>query len=102
MGTWELCKLLKKGCEIIVGTPGRVIDVVRKKGTNLHRVTFIVLDEADRMLSMGFEKQVESILGNVRGDRQTLLLSATFGKRVERVARGWLNDPVRLVLFVLV
>lgn len=44
-GTWELCKELKRGCEIVVGTPGRVIDVVRKKGTNLERVTFVVLDE---------------------------------------------------------
>jgi ATP-dependent RNA helicase DDX42 len=123
-GTWELCKELKRGCEIVVGTPGRVIDVVRKKGTNLERVTFVVLDEvrvvrcllvvvfhrcrnaqpellvgllpqADRMLDMGFEKQVSSILENIRPDRQTLLLSATFGKRVERVARGWLKNPVR-------
>lgn len=94
-GTWELCKELKRGCEIVVGTPGRVIDIVRKKGTNLERVTFVVLDEADRMLDMGFEKQVSSILENIRPDRQTMLLSATFGKKVERVARGWLKDPVR-------
>eukprot|EP00804_Cyclotella_cryptica_P008392 CCRYP_003913-RA/>CCRYP_003913-RA protein AED:0.14 eAED:0.14 QI:626/1/0.75/1/1/1/4/0/674 len=97
-GTWELCKELKRGCEIVVGTPGRVIDVVRKKGTNLERVTFVVLDEADRMLDMGFEKQVSSILENIRPDRQTLLLSATFGKRVERVARGWLKNPVRIAI----
>ena len=94
-GTWELTKELKKGCEIVVSTPGRMIDLVKKKGTNLRRVTFVVLDEADRMLDMGFEKQVSSILGNIRPDRQALLLSATFGKRVEKVARGWLKDPVR-------
>ena len=94
-GTWELTKELKKGCEIVVSTPGRLIDLVKKKGTNLKRVTFIVLDEGDRMLTMGFEKQVTSILGNIRPDRQTLMLSATFGKRVEMVARGWLNNPVR-------
>jgi len=94
-GTWELTKELKKGCEIVVSSPGRLIDMVKKKGTNLRRVTFLVLDEADRMLDMGFEKQVNSILENVRPDRQTLLLSATFGKRVERVARGWLRRPVR-------
>ncbi len=94
-GTWELTKELKKGCEIVVSTPGRLIDLVKKKATNLKRVTFVVLDEADRMLDMGFENQVSSILGNIRPDRQTLLLSATFGKRVEKVARGWLNDPVR-------
>jgi len=94
-GTWELIKELKKGCEVLVGTPGRVIDVVRKKGTNLGRITFVVLDEADRMLDMGFEKQVSSILENIRPDRQTLLLSATFAKRVEKVARSWVRDPVR-------
>lgn len=94
-GTWELTKELKKGCEIVVSTPGRLIDLVKKKGTNLKRVTFVVLDEADRMLDMGFESQVSSILGNIRPDRQTLLLSATFGKRVEKVARGWLSSPVR-------
>jgi ATP-dependent RNA helicase DDX42 len=94
-GTWELTKELKKGCEIVVSTPGRLIDLVKKKGTNLMRVTFVVVDEADRMLAMGFENQVSSILGNIRPDRQTLLLSATFGKRVEKVARGWLKDPVR-------
>jgi hypothetical protein len=94
-GTWELTKELKKGCEIIVSTPGRLIDMVKKKGTNLQRVTFVVLDEADRMLDLGFEKQVSSILENVRPQRQTLLLSATFGKRVERVARSWLKNPVR-------
>ncbi|KAL9178639.1 hypothetical protein ACHAXT_001977 [Thalassiosira profunda] len=97
-GTWELTKELKRGCEIVVSSPGRLIDMVKKKGTNLKRVTFLVLDEADRMLDMGFEKQVASILENVRPDRQTLLLSATFGKRVERVARGWLRDPVRIAI----
>ena len=47
-GTWELTKELKKGCEIVVSSPGRLIDMVKKKGTNLKRVTFLVLDEADR------------------------------------------------------
>ena len=50
-GTWELTKELKKGCEIVVSSPGRLIDMVKKKGTNLKRVTFLVLDEADRMES---------------------------------------------------
>lgn len=94
-GTWELTKVLKLGCEIVVGSPGRLIDIVKKKGTNLRRVTFVVLDEADKMLDMGFEKQVTSILEHIRPDRQTLLLSATFGKRVEKVARSWLRNPVR-------
>jgi len=94
-GTWELTKDLRKGCEIVVSSPGRLIDMIKKKGTNLKRVTFLVLDEADRMLDMGFEKQIGSLLEGVRPDRQTLMLSATFGKRVEKVARSWLKDPVR-------
>jgi len=94
-GTWELTKDLRKGCEIVVSSPGRLIDMIKKKGTNLGRVTFLVLDEADRMLDMGFEKQIGSLLEGVRPDRQTLMLSATFGKRVEKVARSWLRDPVR-------
>lgn len=95
-GTYELSKDLRKGCEVIVSTPGRLIDLVRADATNLRRVTMIILDEADRMLDMGFEKQVTSIMENVRpDDRQTMMFSATFGRRVERVAREWLVDPVR-------
>ena len=58
-------------------------------------VTFVVLDEADKMLDMGFEKQVGSIVENVRRDRQMLRTSATMGRRVERSAGRWLVDPVR-------
>lgn len=95
MGTYEMTKELKKGCEVVVSTPGRFIDMVTKKATNCRRVTMVVLDEADKMLDMGFEAQVKSILDHVRPDRQTLMFSATFGKRVERVAKGWLKNPVR-------
>jgi len=55
MGKWEMTKELKKGCELIVSTPGRLIDMVKSKATNLRRVTMVILDEADRMLEMGFE-----------------------------------------------
>lgn len=55
---WEQSKALSEGAEIVVGTPGRMIDMIEKKGTNLQRVTFLVLDEADRMFDMGFEPQV--------------------------------------------
>jgi len=95
MGTYEMSKELKKGCEVLVVTPGRLIEMVKKKVTNLHRVTLVILDEADKMLEMGFETQVSSILNNTRSDRQSWMYSATLGKRVERVAKGWLRDPVR-------
>ncbi|CAF3561377.1 unnamed protein product [Rotaria sp. Silwood1] len=87
----------KEGCEILVCTPGRLIDLVKKKGTNLQRVTYLVFDEADRMFDMGFEPQVRSIADHVRPDRQCLLFSATFKKKVEKLARDILTDPVRIV-----
>ncbi|CAH0585445.1 unnamed protein product [Chrysodeixis includens] len=94
---WEQCKALEGGgAEIIVGTPGRVIDLVKCKATNLNRVTYLVLDEADRMFDMGFEPQVRSICSHVRPERQALLFSATFPRRVERLARDALHDPVRV------
>ena len=84
------------GVEIIVATPGRLIDLIKMKATNLRRVSYLVLDEADRMFDLGFEPQVRSICNNVRPDRQTLLFSATFQKRVEKLARDVLTDPVRI------
>mmetsp|Transcript_11890 Transcript_11890/g.22262 ORF Transcript_11890/g.22262 Transcript_11890/m.22262 type:complete len:690 (-) Transcript_11890:8114-10183(-) len=97
-GTYEMSRELKRGCELIVSTPGRFIDMVKRKATNCKRVTFVVLDEADKMLDMGFETQCASILTNVRPDRQTVMFSATFGKKVERAARGWLRNPVRIAV----
>ncbi|XP_075238002.1 ATP-dependent RNA helicase DDX42 [Lycorma delicatula] len=94
---WEQSKALEGGAEIVVATPGRMIDLVKMKATNLTRVTFLVLDEADRMFDMGFEPQVRSICNHVRTDRQALLFSATFKKRVEKLARDVLTDPIRVV-----
>ncbi|XP_059477026.1 ATP-dependent RNA helicase DDX42 [Neocloeon triangulifer] len=94
---WEQSQALEGGAEIIVATPGRMIDMVKMKATNLQRVTYLVLDEADRMFDMGFEPQVRSICNHVRPDRQTQLYSATFKKRVEKLARDILTDPVRIV-----
>ncbi|KAI8917781.1 P-loop containing nucleoside triphosphate hydrolase protein [Powellomyces hirtus] len=84
------------GVEILVATPGRLIDLVKMKATNLHRVSYLVLDEADRMFDLGFEPQVRSICNSVRPDRQTLLFSATFKKHIERLASDILTDPVRI------
>ena len=86
----EQFKELRKGfVEIIVATPGRLIDLIKMKATNTRRISYVVLDEADRMFDLGFEPQVRSILSNVRPDRQTLLFSATFAKRVEKLASGF-------------
>uniref|UniRef100_A0A671YC10 ATP-dependent RNA helicase DDX42 n=1 Tax=Sparus aurata TaxID=8175 RepID=A0A671YC10_SPAAU len=94
---WEQAKALQEGAEIVVCTPGRLIDHVKKKATSLQRVSYLVFDEADRMFDMGFEYQVRSIASHVRPDRQTLLFSATFRKKIERLARDILVDPIRVV-----
>uniref|UniRef100_A0A8C5AQE5 RNA helicase n=1 Tax=Gadus morhua TaxID=8049 RepID=A0A8C5AQE5_GADMO len=94
---WEQAKALQEGAEIVVCTPGRLIDHVKKKATSLQRVSYLVFDEADRMFDMGFEYQVRSVASHVRPDRQTLLFSATFRKKIERLARDILTDPIRVV-----
>lgn len=94
-GKYLLRQELKKagGVHLVVATPGRLLDVVSdRKGLSLHRVTMVVLDEADKMLQMGFETQVRLVLQQIRPDRQTLLLSATMGKRMEAVASEWLSS----------
>ena len=83
----------------ILPPPGRLIELIRQKGgLGMTRVTYVVLDEADRMFSLGFEPQVRSILAQVRPDRQTLLFSATFKPALEKLARDVLTEPVRLTI----
>ncbi|KAL8993897.1 MAG: hypothetical protein Q9169_006004 [Polycauliona sp. 2 TL-2023] len=92
---------LKRGAEIIVCTPGRMIDLLAANSgrvTNLRRVTYLVLDEADRMFDMGFEPQVMKIMANIRPDRQTVLFSATFPRQMESLARKVLVKPVEIVV----
>uniref|UniRef100_A0A251INW9 RNA helicase n=1 Tax=Manihot esculenta TaxID=3983 RepID=A0A251INW9_MANES len=90
---------LKRGTEIVVCTPGRMIDILCTSGgkiTNLRRVTYLVMDEADRMFDMGFEPQITRIVQNIRPGRQTVLFSATFPRQVEILARKVLNKPVEI------
>ena len=90
---------LKRGCEIVACTPGRMIDVLTTGAgriTNLRRVTYMVLDEADRMFDMGFEPQITRIMNNLRPDRQTVMFSATFPRAMEALARSALSDPVEI------
>ena len=99
VGKFEQFKQLKAGSELVVGTPGRLIELIGMKGgLSMGRVTFVVLDEADRMFSLGFEAQVRAILKQVRPDRQTLLFSATFQAALERLARDFLAEPVRVAI----
>ncbi|MED6218174.1 Envelope glycoprotein gp160, variant 2 [Stylosanthes scabra] len=89
---------LQRGVEIVIATPGRLIDMLEAQITNLQRVTYLVLDEADRMLDMGFEPQIRKIVGQIRPDRQTLYWSATWPKEVEALARQFLRNPYKVVI----
>eukprot|EP00916_Digyalum_oweni_P005138 GHVL01009090.1.p1 GENE.GHVL01009090.1~~GHVL01009090.1.p1 ORF type:complete len:423 (+),score=66.06 GHVL01009090.1:46-1314(+) len=88
---------LSNGVEICIATPGRLIDFLGSSRTNLRRVTYLCLDEADRMLDMGFEPQIRKIVNQIRPDRQTLMWSATWPKEVQSLARDLCKeDPVHI------
>lgn len=87
---------LERGVEICIATPGRLIDFLEKGTTNLVRCTYLVLDEADRMLDMGFEPQIRKIIEQIRPDRQTLMWSATWPKEVRKLASDFLKDFVQI------
>ncbi|XP_020320576.1 probable ATP-dependent RNA helicase DDX46 [Oncorhynchus nerka] len=98
-GISEQIAELKRGAEIIVCTPGRMIDMLGANSgrvTNLRRATYVVVDEADRMFDMGFEPQVMRIMDNVRPDRQTVMFSATFPRAMEALARRILSKPIEV------
>ena len=87
---------LKKGARIIVGTPGRINDHIERKSLNLSRVNYLVLDETDRMLDMGFTPQIEIILKFIPKDHQTLLFSATLPENILKISQKYLNNPERV------
>lgn len=87
---------LARGVEICIATPGRLLDMLEMGKTNLRRVTYLVLDEADRMLDMGFEPQIRKIVDQIRPDRQTLMWSATWPKSVQGLVRDYLNEYIQV------
>lgn len=87
---------LARGVEVCIATPGRLIDMLESGKTNLKRVTYLVLDEADRMLEMGFEAQIRKIIGQIRPDRQTCMWSATWPKEVRQLASDYQNDFIQV------
>merc|ERR1712010_102750 len=90
---------LRGGVEVVICTPGRMIDMLESNTTNLRRVTYLVMDEADRMLDMGFEPQIRKVVSQIRPDRQTLMWSATWPKEIQRLARDFCReDPVKLTI----
>ena len=96
---------LEQGCNILVATPGRLMDVLEKGKISLEKVKYFVLDEADRMLSMGFEENVRTILqkGSIqqKGERVTLMFSATFPKEIQQLAQDFLSDYLFLAVGVV-
>lgn len=89
-------RALEHGVQVVIGTPGRVIDHIRRGTLHLDQVRLVVLDEADEMLDMGFIEDIEFILQQVTGPRQTLLFSATVPDPIARLAKRYLNDPVHI------
>ncbi|VVC37287.1 RNA helicase, DEAD-box type, Q motif,Helicase, C-terminal,ATP-dependent RNA helicase DEAD-box, conserved [Cinara cedri] len=87
---------LMNGVEIVIATPGRLLDFLESRATNLQRCTYLVLDEADRMLDMGFEPQIRKIIQQIRPDRQVLMWSATWPKEVQKLANDFLSDYIQL------
>jgi ATP-dependent RNA helicase RhlE len=87
---------LDQGCDILIATPGRLIDHMYCKNINLHKTEYLVLDEADRMLDMGFMPDIKRILQRCNDDRQTLFFSATFDKRIKTIAYRMLEEPVEV------
>ena len=92
----EQIRKLKKGVHIIVGTPGRTVDLINRKQLKLDNIKWLVLDEADEMLNMGFKDELDKILAVTPKEKQTLLFSATFPQEVESIARKYLNNPVEI------
>lgn len=87
-------RALKKGVDIVVATPGRLLDHVERKHVDLSAVEILVLDEADRLLDMGFMPQVRRIVSGLSSERQTLMFSATIDEQVERIAAQYLREPI--------
>ena len=91
-------RALKKGVQVIVATPGRLVDLMERKVAKLGTVENVVLDEADEMLNMGFSESIDTILAGVPAERNTLLFSATMSKEIERISKNYLHDAKEIVV----
>lgn len=89
---------LKRGVQIVVATPGRLIDLIERKAINLEQIEYVVLDEADEMLNMGFQEDIEFILKNTPKREATWLFSATMPPEIRRVSKRYMNEPVEVTV----
>ena len=84
---------LRKGVHIVVATPGRLIDLMNRNTVKLDKVKYVIMDEADEMLNMGFTESINAILAQVPETRNTLLFSATMPKEIARISKNYMNNP---------
>lgn len=89
---------LQEGVEIIIATPGRLNDFVHRGLVDLSDVSYLILDEADRMLDLGFEPQIRLSLLKIRPNRQTIMTSATWPSGVKRLAKSYTNNPIQIMV----
>ncbi|MCF8233692.1 MAG: DEAD/DEAH box helicase [Bacteroidales bacterium] len=94
----EQIRILKKGVHIIVATPGRMLDLIKRKAASIKHIQTLVLDEADEMLNMGFRDELDAILETTPSFKRTLLFSATMPKEVERIAKKYMREPVNITV----
>ena len=92
----EQIRALKKGAQIVVGTPGRTVDLINRRALKLGNIEWLVLDEADEMLNMGFKDELDKVLEATPETKQTLLFSATFPREVEAIAKNYMTKPVEI------
>jgi ATP-dependent RNA helicase DeaD len=91
-------RALKRGAQIVVATPGRMLDLIKRKAANLSNINTVVLDEADEMLNMGFRDELDGILEQTSNSKRTLLFSATMPKEVARIAKNYMNNPTQITV----
>jgi ATP-dependent RNA helicase DeaD len=89
---------IRQGVHVIIATPGRIYDLVRRKKVDLSKINFLVLDEADEMLKMGFREDVDAILATTPREKNTLLFSATMSNDIAAIARTYMNDPIEITI----
>ena len=91
-------RALKKGAQIVVATPGRMLDLLKRRAANISNLQIAVLDEADEMLNMGFRDELDGILETTPKNKRTLLFSATMPREVARIAKNYMHDPMQITI----
>jgi ATP-dependent RNA helicase DeaD len=89
---------IKRGVQIVVATPGRMLDIINRKAIDFSRVQYVVLDEADEMLNMGFQEDIDNILSTTPDEKKTWLFSATMPSEVRRIAKKYMDNPFELTM----